>query len=416
MDRRFISIIHQPDAKTVLMSVEHPLSCGYRVPSANIGLLVTMVFCVAPPYSPRWSSYFESAMRLVTVGLLCVIVIAAALTAYWWPTSARQPVPPSQIATVARRTLSSSVLATGTIRPRVGAEVRVGARLSGLVTRLNVTVGSLIKAGQVIAELDQTELRARRDQATAAMEVERLSVANAKRIAERAAALYDQRLISDEARDQSKTDFELTQARLKRAEADMALISVQLGYTVIQAPISGVVASVSTQEGETVAAGFAAPTFVTIISLEQLEAIAFVDETDIGRVLPGLKTVLTVDAYPNEEFTGTVRAVAPKAVIQSSVVNYEVTIDLDNPNGRLKPDMTTNTVILTESREALCAPLSAVQRDDQGAYVLLARDGGTTERRSVTTGWRDGAYTEIIRGLNEGDRLAVMAADGPTGK
>lgn len=103
-------------------------------------------------------------------------------------------------------------------------------------------------------------------------------------------------------------------------------------------------------------------------------------------------------------------------MIQSSVVNYEVTIDLDNPNGRLKPDMTTNTIILTESREALCAPISAIQRDDQGAYVLLARDGGATERHSVTTGWRDGAYTEIVRGLKVGDRLTVMTADGLTGK
>lgn len=355
-------------------------------------------------------------MRLVTISALVVVAVVGALTTYWWPSGAGKDVAPFQIATVSRRTLRSSVLSTGTIRPRIGVEVRVGARLSGLVTRLNVTVGSLIKSGQVIAELDQAEIRARRDQTTAALEVERLAVANARRIAERATALHDQRLISDEAWDQSKTDNELAQARFKRAEADLALITVQFGYTVIQAPISGVVASVSTQEGETVAAGFAAPTFVTIINLDQLEAIAFVDETDIGRVLPGLKTVLTVDAYPNEEFTGVVRAVAPKAVIQSSVVNYEVTIDLDNPNGRLKPDMTTNTIILTESREALCAPISAIQRDDQGAYVLLARDGGATERHSVTTGWRDGAYTEIVRGLKVGDRLTVMTADGLTGK
>lgn len=239
-------------------------------------------------------------MRLVTISALVVVAVVGALTTYWWPSGAGKDVAPFQIATVSRRTLRSSVLSTGTIRPRIGVEVRVGARLSGLVTRLNVTVGSLIKSGQVIAELDQAEIRARRDQTTAALEVERLAVANARRIAERATALHDQRLISDEAWDQSKTDNELAQARFKRAEADLALITVQFGYTVIQAPISGVVASVSTQEGETVAAGFAAPTFVTIINLDQLEAIAFVDETDIGRVLPGLKTVLTVDAYPTK--------------------------------------------------------------------------------------------------------------------
>lgn len=348
-------------------------------------------------------------MRIVTIFVVIIILAVAGAGVYEWTAGdVRQEAVPVQTEAAAVRTLSSSVLATGTIRPRVGAEVKVGARISGQVMRLYVTVGSRVQEGQVIAELDQTELRARQQQAAAARDIETAATAGAKQVLDRITELHAGQLVADEELDQAQTTYNLALARVKRAEADLALIDVQLGYTMIKTPISGVVASVSTQEGESISAGLAAPTFVTIINLEQLEAIAFVDETDIGRVLPGLQTVLTVDTYPDREFTGRVRAIAPKAVIQTSVVNYEVAIDLDNPGGLLKPDMTTNTTIMTESREALCISNRAVRRDAQGTYVMLPVSGGTgSERRDIRTGERSGPYTEVKQGLQSGDRVII---------
>ena len=347
-------------------------------------------------------------MRLITIIVIIIILAGAAAGIYQWTNDdAKEEPGPVQTETAAVRTLSSAVLATGTIRPRVGAEVKVGARISGQVTRLFVTVGSQVRDGQIIAELDQVELRARRDQAIAAIELETAAMAGVKRILDRTTELHEGQLVATEEMEQAQTGYNLALARIKRAEADLALIDVQIGYTTIRTPIAGVVASVSTQEGESISAGLAAPTFVTIINLDRLEAIAFVDETDIGRVVPGYQTSLTVDTYPDREFTGTVRAIAPKAVIQSSVVNYEVSIDLDNPDGFLKPDMTTNTNILTESREVLCLSNRAIRRDAEGAYIMLAQAGDIHERRMIRTGQRSGSYTEIVQGLNAGDRVVI---------
>ncbi|MBT5876990.1 MAG: efflux RND transporter periplasmic adaptor subunit [Candidatus Latescibacteria bacterium] len=347
-------------------------------------------------------------MRWFVAVVLVLIAASAAVFAYQQlEIDESEPVAVRRVVKASLRNISTTVLATGTIRPRVGAEVKVGARISGQVTRLYVTVGSQVLEGQIIAELDQAELQARRNQVVASIDLERASNANVVRAAGRSASLHQEALISDEEYDQAKAGVDLAQARIKRAEADLALLDVQIGYTTIRTPIAGVVASVSTQEGESISAGLAAPTFVTIINLAELEAIAFVDETDIGRVAPGLGATLTVDTYPSQEFSGVIRAIAPKAVIQSSVVNYEVSIDLANPDGLLKPDMTTNTTIITENRQALCLPGSAIRRDESGTFVLLARDSASEERREIKLGWRSGPFTEVLAGLSDGDSVYV---------
>src|SRR5215469_665333 len=218
------------------------------------------------------------------------------------------------------RAIDSVVNATGTIRLRVGSEVRVGSQLSGIVKTLNVTVGSHVRAGEVIAEIDDRPLQARLADAEAQVQLDRASMQRAQVSHRRAQALASQSLIPEQQADDLRLAFEEANAKYEKALSDRDLVKVDLGYVAIRAPISGTVASVSTQRGETVAASFAAPTFVTIISEHALELVAMVDETDIAGVRRGNPATFTVDAYPSRDFSGHVESVAPKATIVSGVV------------------------------------------------------------------------------------------------
>lgn len=309
-----------------------------------------------------------------------------------------------------RRTIASTVNATGTIRLRVGSEVRVGSQLSGIVKKLNVTVGSRVRAGDVIAEIDDRPLQARLADAEAQAELDKASMERARMSNQRGQELASQSLIPAQQAEDLKLAFDEATAKYEKSLRDRDLVRVDLGYVQIRAPISGTVASVSTQQGETVAASFAAPTFVTIIGEHALELVAMVDETDIANVRRGNPATFTVDAYPSRDFFGKVESVAPKATIVSSVVNYEVTIALVKDEALLKPDMTTNVSIQTAQHEALVLPSSAVQHDSEQTFVYLAGDG-TPERRPVITGNKEGGVVEIKRGISQADRVLLLGSD-----
>src|SRR5215472_11548443 len=227
-----------------------------------------------------------------------------------------------------KRTIRTTVNATGIVRLRVGSEVRVGSQLSGIVKKLNVTVGSHVQAGDVIAEIDDTPIQARVAQANAQAQLDRATMERAKMNGDRARELGTQGLIPVQQQQDLQLAFQEAKAKYEKSLRDRDLVTVDLAYVKIRAPISGIIATVSTQEGETVAASFTAPTFVTIIADNALQLVAMVDETDISNVKPGNPASFTVDSYPSRDFTGTVESIAPKATIVSGVVNYEVTIDV----------------------------------------------------------------------------------------
>jgi RND family efflux transporter MFP subunit len=312
-----------------------------------------------------------------------------------------------------RRVIGSAVNATGTIRLRVGSEVRVGSQLSGIVKTLNVTVGSHVKGGDIIAEIDDRPLQARLADAEAQVELDRASMERAEVNYRRAQVLSSQSLIPPQQADDLRLALAEAKAKHDKALRDRDLVKVDLGYVAIRAPISGTVASVSTQRGETVAASFAAPTFVTIIGEGAMELVAMVDETDIANVRRRNRATFTVDAYPARDFPGTVESIAPKATIVSGVVNYEVTIQIGNGRELLKPDMTANVSIQTAQHEALVLPSVAIQRDGEQTFVYLA--GRTPpERRSVVTGARQGNLIEIKRGIIETDAVLIPGGNGMT--
>jgi len=189
-----------------------------------------------------------------------------------------------------------------------------------------------------------------------------------------------------------------------------------LSYSTLVAPIDGVVALVTTQEGETVAAGMNSPTFVTIIDLNKLEVAAYVDEVDIGRVVIGQGASFTVDSFPDVDFTGKVTSVYPRAVIQSNVVNYITTLSIDNSEGRLKPDMTATINIVLEERKGVLAVPEKALRSEGGKRVVYVVNGEGSVARAVRVGRRGGGFIEILDGLKEGDVVLVNGSTPEQGK
>jgi RND family efflux transporter MFP subunit len=341
------------------------------------------------------------------VGLVGILVLAVIGWFTLRPTGDRDQ-EAQEAHTVGRRDISATVMAMGMVRPMVGAEVKVGSRVSGVVTRLRANIGDHVRAGEVIAEIDDAEFRARVAQNEASLAKARAEAELARVNLDRLGTMAEREFVSRQQVDAAESALQVALAQERLAEANLESARIQLSYTRITAPVSGVVASVATQEGETVAASFAAPTFVNIIDLDRLEVQAYVDETDIGRIQEGQAARFSVDSYPAEEFEGIVTAIYPKAVIQDNVVNYVVTVEItDRKDRTLRPEMTAAVTIVLEPRaDVLAVPAVAVGRDRAERFVTVL-ENGTLVRRTVRVGWTQGGWTEITDGLAEGERVLL---------
>lgn len=316
-------------------------------------------------------------------------------------------------AVVEKRDMGSLVQATGIIKPKVGAEVKVGARITGKVEHLYANIGDRVKKGQVLVRLEQDDLKARADQAEAAYLEVLAAFDKAKLDLERDKPLAKEGYISQQNIDALQNAYDMAKARVMKAKADQNYAKAQLSYATITAPIGGTIASVTTQQGETVAAGLSAPTFITIIDLNKLEVNAYVDETDVGKIGVGQEALFTVDTFADRDFKGKVTAIYPRAVLQENVVNYITLISIENSEGKLKPDMTANvTITLKKKKDVLVVPGAAVVREGGKKYVLLPAKDGKATRKEVKTGWKEGTYIEITSGLKEGDVVVVSGGNG----
>jgi RND family efflux transporter MFP subunit len=338
---------------------------------------------------------------------LAVVAAVVALLIYGRATRS-EAAPGAGTVRVTRRDIGLVVKATGVIRPSVGAEVSVGSRVSGVVRHLYVQIGDTVRRGELLAELDDRDLVARRDEAAAALGQAEVDLSYARTDRQRRRALYAAGAIARSDLDLAERAHDVAEHQVAGARANLAYGMAQLGYARITAPIDGIVDSVSTQEGETVAASFAAPTFVTLLDPSRLEVWAYVDETDIGRIRVGQPAHFTVDTYGDEAFAGRVSTVHPRAEIRDNVVDYVAVVRFQAPPGRvLRPEMTTTVRIPIDVQAGvLSLPIRALRWQGGRPYVLLARGNGS-ERRWVTTGTRDDVYAEIVTGVHEGDVVLV---------
>lgn len=407
--------------------------------------------------------------------LLLLVILAAGLS-WAWQEGKLDPViktgreiifgkPPQKPAAkdfkfqpVTRQDIHQKVLATGTVTLKTGAEVKIGARISGQVKSLLVKIGDFVRAGETIAIIEHEDLLSRVARFRADLDAEKARLAKiraegpleiskalaereelqvqiklAQKMLERNQELNKKGFVSTTVLDQAQERLAVLQAginlaneelklkqsqlinnsRLAEAMVDKAAANlneeeIQLTYASITAPIDGIVAFVSTQEGETVVASLNAPTFVNLIDLRKLEVTVFVDETDIGRIKVGQRAKFTVDTFADQFFDGKVREIHPKAVIKDNVVNYEVILDIEEKKvAKLRPEMTANVVITTGTRKkVLTLPKEAVKRKGKKTFVVMQAGSGL-EDKSVELGWRDGGKIEVVSGLNDGDEVGI---------
>ena len=329
--------------------------------------------------------------------------------------------------------ITNYVTATGTIEPVV--KVEVGTQVSGIVKKLYVDYNSVVKKGQVIAELDKTNLQSEYQSQQSNLAKAQSDYNYQKSNHDRMKTLHDKGLIADNEYEAAVQSFQSAKSSLSVASQNLQKAKTNLSYATITSPIDGVVLSKSVEEGQTVAASFSTPTLFYIANnLTQMRVIASVDEADIGSVLEGQRVEFAVDAYVGETFNGTVTQVRQNATTTNNVVTYEVVVDAPNPDLKLKPGLTANITIYTkESGEVLTVQPKALKfspmqydgvqgysidpasremaekRMPKGQGILWTLDGKVFKARQVTTGMSSKIATEVS-GVREGDVIVLEAS------
>ena len=322
---------------------------------------------------------------------------------------------------VSLQTLQNSVTATGTIE--AVTSVTVGTQVSGIVNKLYVDYNSQVKKGQVIAELDKTNLLSELNTAKANMASAQSQLNYQSANMKRYQTLYQKGLVSADDYENALLTYRQAKEQVATAKEQVQRAQTNLGYATITSPIDGTVISKSVEEGQTVAASFNTPELFTIAKdLTNMQVVADVDEADIGAVKEGDRVTFTVDAYPDDTFEGTVKQVRLQATTTNNVVTYEVVISAQNADLKLKPGLTANVTIYTQERTGVLAVANKALRftptqetvgkdmkivDCNGKNTVWTLDGKTLTAHPVSIGQTDGMHTEITKGLKAGQQIVT---------
>lgn len=352
--------------------------------------------------------------------LVIVAVAAIAALAVWLLSGGKKEEKITfDTAAVAPANIMNSITATGTIEPVTS--VTVGTQVSGIVSKLLVDYNSVVKKGQVIAELDKTNLMSQlntaKTQLATAQSQLNYQTANYKRYK----TLFEKGLVAADDFDNAKLSYTQAKEQVVSAKEEVQRAQTNLGYATITSPIDGVVLSKSVEEGQTVAASFSTPELFTIAQdLTNMQVVADVDEADIGDVKEGERVTFTVDAYPDDTFEGEVKQVRQEATTTNNVVTYEVVISAPNADLKLKPGLTANVTIYTAERKGvLSVPSKALrftpQKETVGKMKIVDAasaknkvwtiEGNSIVAHKVNIGMTDGTNTQIVSGITEGTKV-----------
>lgn len=329
--------------------------------------------------------------------------------------------------------IQNSITATGTIEPVTS--VTVGTQVSGIVSKLYVDYNSVVKKGQVIAELDKSNLTSQLNSARASLQSAKANLQSAQsslnyQLANynRYKTLYEKGLISANDYESARLTYQQAvetvasnRQQVASAQEEVTRAQTNLGYATITSPIDGVVLSKSVEEGQTVAASFSTPELFTIAQdLTNMQVVADIDEADIGDVKAGERVTFTVDAYPDDTFEGTVTQVRQEATTTNNVVTYEVVISAPNADLKLKPGLTANVTIFTAERQGVMSVPSKALRYTPTAETVgnlkivdnthaknkvWVIDGKNIKAVAVNTGMTDGTNTQILSGITAGTEV-----------
>jgi RND family efflux transporter MFP subunit len=325
--------------------------------------------------------------------LLLVIISVSGKFGYDYYQTKNKPAASVRVVAVERADIISAVSATGTIAPV--NSVNVSSKITGLIQQVKINENDTVTAGQILMVLDDTHLKALVNQAKARL----ANVSANYQRTERLAAIG---AVSSQQLDAARMDYQVAQASYDDAVS-------QFEETVIKAPVDGTVIGKPIPAGQTVSPGISTPmVLLTVADMSRMQIEAQIDETDIGKILNEQKVSFTVDAYPGKTFTGVVSNISQKANIQQNVVYYPVIVDVDSPEGLLRPTMTARISILTgERKNVITVPLAAVKEAKGQRYVVL-ETAGKQQNITVTTGLASEDRIEIVSGLQDGDQI-VMA-------
>lgn len=365
-----------------------------------------------------------------------IVLVVLAIVGYSFINTGDSVVIEAKTVMVKKGNVTTMVTATGTIEPI--NQVDVGTQVSGVVEKIYVDYNSVVKEGQLIAELDKTNLKAAKTQAQAAYD-NALSQKNyTKTIYDRQKTLYDNQVISKSDFDDAAYNYETAKGTVTQRYSDLQQAKTNLEYANIYSPIDGVVLSRDIDEGQTVAASYSTPTLFTIAQdLKEMQVEADVDEADIGNVKEGQRVEFTVDAYMGETFNGVVTQVRLNPTITSNVVTYAVIIKAENEDLKLKPGLTAtisvytlelNDVLTAEAKAINFSPntetLAAYNKDHKLSEIaanstrkenvlwVLGKDRSITPK-TVTLGASDGVNVQVLSGISEGEQL-VYSLEGMT--
>ena len=322
-------------------------------------------------------------------------------------------------AKVMKTNIQTSITATGTIEPVTS--VTVGTQVSGIVSHLYVDYNSVVKKGQVIAELDRTNLISELNTAKANLSSAQSSLNYQLSNYNRYKELHEKGLVSADEFESARLQYLQAKEQVNTSKESVQKAQTNLGYATITSPIDGVILSKSVEEGQTVAASFNTPElFVIAQDLTNMRVIADIDEADIGGVKEGQRVSFTVDAFPDDNFEGQVTQVRQQATTESNVVTYEVVISAPNKDLKLKPGLTANVTIYTlEKNDVLAAPAKALRfqpneaflqkgetiDDCEGDHKVWTKEGTVFKAHKVEIGTTNGIMTEIVSGIKEGTEV-----------
>ena len=360
-------------------------------------------------------------LRISKIWIAVIVIVVIAVAAWMLSGGKKEEEINFKEEAVKTETLQNSVTATGTIE--AVTSVTVGTQVSGIVNKLYVDYNSQVKKGQVIAELDKTNLLSELNTAKANLASATSNLSYQAANMNRYQTLYKKGLVSADEYENALLTYRQAKEQVASSKENVQKAQTNLGYATITSPIDGTVISKSVEEGQTVAASFNTPELFTIAKdLTNMQVVANVDEADIGGVKEGDRVTFTVDAYPDDTFEGTVKQVRLEATTTNNVVTYEVVISAPNADLKLKPGLTANVTIYTQERSGVLAVANKALRftptketvgkdmkivDCKGKNKVWTLSDKTLTAHPVTIGQTDGIHTEIIKGIRKGQKIVT---------
>ena len=376
--------------------------------------------------NPKYKKYFKNS----------IIVLVAAIVVFFgykYFTTEKKASIAVQTVKLSKQNVTTSVTATGTVEPV--DQVDVGTQVSGIINHIYADYNSPVKKGQLLAELDKTNLQESVNNALAQYNASLNELNYYQQNYDRQNNMYKSGVISKADYEQAAYQVKNSQETVSQRKTALAQARTNLSYANIYAPIDGIILSREVEEGQTVAASMTTPTLFTIAKdITKMQVEANVDEADIGGVEVGQRVSFTVDAYPQEEFSGRVRQVRLSATTESNVVTYTVIIDADNPEQKLKPGLTATITIFTqELKDIDTVPASAIafspdtetlqkyyQQNQITAkipeiktgkgkekYIWIKNNDGSLSQKQITVGINDGINIQVVSGLSGNEQIVT---------